>query len=65
MWTHYLVRKLHILIQECIHVLLLEQDARLSRIQYMWTFTKIGQGKGEHDGVGTCIKIALAHEELK
>ena len=22
-------------------------------------------GKGEHDGAGTCIKKALAHEELK
>ena len=31
----------------------------------MWNFTEAGHGKGEHDGVGTCIKRALAHEELK
>ena len=31
----------------------------------MWNFTEVGHGKGEHDGVGTCIKRALACEELK
>ena len=30
----------------------------------MWNFIEAGHGKGEHDGVGTCIKRALAHEEL-
>ena len=38
---------------------------RLSRIQYMWNFIKVGHGKGEHDSVGACIKRALAREELK
>ena len=31
----------------------------------MWNFIEAGHGKGEHDGVGVCIKRALAHEELK
>ena len=31
----------------------------------MWNFTEAGHGKGENDGVGTCIKRALACEELK
>ena len=31
----------------------------------MWNFSEAGHGKGEHDGVGTCIKRALAREELK
>ena len=38
---------------------------RLCRIQFMWNFTKTGHGKGEHNGAGTCIKRALACEELK
>ena len=38
---------------------------RLCRIQYMWNFIEAGHGKGENDGVGTCIKRALVHEELK
>ena len=31
----------------------------------MWNFTEAIHGKGEHDGVGACIKRALACEELK
>ena len=31
----------------------------------MWNFIETGHGKGEHDGAGTCIKTALACEELK
>ena len=31
----------------------------------MWSFIEVVNGKGEHDGVGTCIKRDLAHEELK
>ena len=31
----------------------------------MWNFTKAGHVKEEHDGASTCIKRALAHEELK
>ncbi|KAH9312797.1 hypothetical protein KI387_027832, partial [Taxus chinensis] len=27
--------------------------------------TEAGHGKGEHDGVGACVKRALAREELK
>ena len=42
----------------------LRRMQRLSRIKYMWNFTEVGHGKGEHDGVGTCIKRALAREEL-
>ena len=38
---------------------------KLCRIQYMWNFTEAGHGKGEHNGAGACIKITLAHEELK
>ena len=37
----------------------------LTSIQYMYNFTETGHGKGEHDGANTCIKRALAHEELK
>lgn len=31
----------------------------------MWNFCEVGNGKGEHDGAGACIKRALAQEELK
>ena len=31
----------------------------------MWNFIEAGHRKGEHDGAGTCIKRALAREELK
>ena len=31
----------------------------------MWNFTETGHGKGEHNGVGECIKRALSHDELK
>ena len=31
----------------------------------MWNFIEASHGKGEHDGVGACIKRALACEELK
>jgi len=30
----------------------------------MWNFCEVGHGKGEHDGVGSCIKRARAREEL-
>ena len=35
---------------------------KLCKIQYMWNFTEADHGKGEHDGEGTCITRALAHE---
>ena len=31
----------------------------------MWNFTNASHGKGDHDGASTCIKRALAREELK
>ena len=37
----------------------------MCKIQSMWNFIEAGHGKGEGDGVGACIKRALAHEELK
>ena len=52
-------------IQEFTNVLLVEQDAQVVQNSIMQNFTEAGHGKGEHDGVGTCIKRALAHEELK
>jgi hypothetical protein len=43
----------------------LRRMQKLCRIQYMWNFIEAGHGKGEHNGAGTYIKRALAHEELK
>lgn len=34
-------------------------------MQYFWNFSEAEHGKGEHDGVGACVKRALAREELK
>ena len=31
----------------------------------MWSFFEVRHGKGEHDGVGACVKRALSKEQLK
>ena len=36
-----------------------------SGVQNFWNFIEVGHGKGEHDGVGVCVKRALSREELK
>ena len=36
-----------------------------SGVQHFWNFIEVGHGKGENDGVGACMKIALSREELK
>ena len=36
-----------------------------SVVKYFWNFIEVGHGKGEHDGVGACVKRALSREELK
>jgi hypothetical protein len=36
-----------------------------NNIQHMWGFFEAIHGKGEHDGVGECVKRALAREQLK
>ena len=32
---------------------------------HIWIFFQSGHGKGEHDGVGACVKRALVKEQLK
>ena len=39
------------------------QHAR-TNVRYLWNFFESGHGKGEHDGVGACIKHALLQHEL-
>ena len=34
-------------------------------VPHIWSFFKSGHGKGEYDGVGTCVKRALVKEQLK
>ena len=34
-------------------------------MSYIWIFFESGHGKGEHDGVGACVKRALVKEQLK
>ena len=35
------------------------------KVPDMWNYFEAGHGKGEHDGVRSCVKIALRREELK
>ena len=35
------------------------------KVPHIWNYFEIGHGKGEHDGVGSCIKTALRREEMK
>ena len=32
---------------------------------YIWNYFETGNGKGEHDGAGACIKTALHRQEMK
>ena len=34
---------------------------RYPNIPHIWSFFESGHGKGEHDGVGACIKHALSN----
>lgn len=33
-------------------------------VPYIWSFFEVGHGKGEHEGVGSCLKRALVKEKL-
>ena len=35
------------------------------KVPHIWNYFETGHGKGEHDGVGTCIKTALCRKEMK
>ena len=35
------------------------------KVPHVWNYFETSHGKGEHDGVGACIKIALRREEMK
>ena len=34
-------------------------------VPHIWIFFELNHGKGEHDGVGACMKGALVMEQLK
>ena len=34
-------------------------------VPHIWSFFEAGHGKGEHNGVGACVKRALVKEQLK
>ena len=38
---------------------------RYLNIPHIWSFFESGHGKGEHDGVGTCIRYALRKYEME
>ncbi len=31
---------------------------------HIWSFFEFGHGKGEHDGVGACVKRAIVKKQL-
>ena len=33
------------------------------KVPHMWNYFETGHGKGEHDGVGACVKTSLRREE--
>ena len=35
------------------------------KVPHIWNYFETGHGKGEHDGAGACIKIALRRQEMK
>ena len=35
------------------------------KVTHIWNYFETGHGKGEHDGVGACIKTALCRKEMK
>ena len=35
------------------------------KVPHIWKYLENGHGKGEHDGVATCIKTSLRREEMK
>ena len=39
-------------------VVMLASESRLN-IRHCWNFFESGHGKGEHDGVGACVKKTL------
>ncbi len=43
----------------------LSRTHRQTNIQHVWSFFEARHGKGEHDGVGACMKGALSREKLK
>ena len=36
----------------------------IANVKFLWNFFKSGHRKGEHDGIGTCIKCVLQQHEL-
>lgn len=43
----------------------LSRKHRKNNIQHVWSFYEARHGKGEHDGVGACVKRTLSREKLK
>ena len=34
-------------------------------MSHIWNYFEAGHGKGEHDGIGACIKKSIRREEMK
>lgn len=43
----------------------LSRQHRKTNIQHTKIFFEVGHGKGEHDGVGACVKKAFCREKLR
>jgi hypothetical protein len=39
--------------------------AKKIKVQHIWNYFESRNGKGEHDGAGSCIKIYLRRKEMK
>lgn len=48
----------------CVFYLLCRMHVKIV-VPHIWSFFEFGQGKGEHDGVGACVKRALVKEQMK
>jgi hypothetical protein len=38
---------------------------KILKVPHIWNYFYFGHGKGEHDGVGACIKRELCRKEMK
>jgi len=54
-----MVRWMHKSIQIFTIILLVMSSHIKTNIKHCWNYFETGHGKGEHDGVGACIKQAL------